>query len=173
MSAKPLSAPKCSYTLLEGNHDYRMEVLIDKCPQFEGMLEVAKNLRLDERGIDWIPSWSKGEMYKVGKLNFMHGDYVGKYHASKMVDVYGVNVVYGHTHDHQVYEKTTKGMDNPIVGMSLGHLADPEKLTYTRNRPNNWCQLIAVVEFRENGDFNINPIRIIDHSFSYGGKVYR
>lgn len=163
---------KCKYTILEGNHDYRMEVLIDKMPQFEGLLEVPRNLRLKERGIKWVPSWSKGELYTVGKLNLMHGDYIGKYHASKMIDTYGVNLVYGHTHDHQVYEKTTKDHRNPRMAMSLGHLADPNKLTYTRNRPNNWSQLIGVAEILPNGNFTLLPIRIIDHKFSYNGKVY-
>lgn len=164
---------KCKITLLEGNHDYRMTVLIDKAPQFEGILEVEKNLRLEERGIKWIPSWSKGELYKIGKLNFMHGDYISKYHASKMADVYGVNLVYGHTHDHQVYEKTTKGDRNPVMAMSLGYLADPTKLKYTRNRPNNWSQLIGVAEIRPNGNFNLTPIRIFDHQFTYAGKLYQ
>lgn len=164
---------KCKYVLLEGNHDYRMTVLIDKAPQFEGMLEVEKNLHLEERGITWVPSWSQNEMYKVGKLHFMHGDFTGKYHAAKMVDTYDVNLVYGHTHDHQVYEKSTKGITTPKVAMSLGYLADPNKLTYTRNRPNNWSQMIGVAEVREDGNFNMTPIRIINHTFSYNGKVYK
>lgn len=164
---------KCKYILLEGNHDYRMEVLIDKMPQFEGLLEVEKNLHLKERGIKWVPSWSRGELYTIGKLNFMHGDYVGKYHASKMIDVYGVNLVYGHVHDHQVYEKTTKDHKNPRMAMSLGHIADPTKLKYTRNRPNNWSQLIGVAEILDNGNFTLLPIRIINHTFSFNGKVYK
>lgn len=164
---------KCEYTLLEGNHDYRMEVLIDKAPQFEGILEVKKNLHLKERNIRWVPSWSKGETYKVGKLNFMHGDYISRYHAAKMVEVYGVNLVYGHTHDHQVFERTTKDQLYPKMAMSLGHLADPNKLAYTRNRPNNWSQLIGVVDVRPDGNFNINPIRIINHKFSYDGRLYQ
>lgn len=164
---------KCKYVLLEGNHDYRMTVLIDKAPQFEGMLEVETNLHLAERKITWVPSWSKNEMYQVGKLHFMHGDFIGKYHASRMVDTYDVNLVYGHTHDHQVYEKSTKGIKTPKVAMSLGYLADPNKLTYTRNRPNNWSQMIGVAEIREDGNFNMTPIRIINHQFSYNGKVYK
>lgn len=164
---------KCKYTLLQGNHDFRMEALIDRCPQFEGLLEVEKNLRLEERKIKWVPSWSKGELYTIGKLNFMHGDYVGKYHASKMIDVYGVNLIYGHTHDHQVYEKTTKENKFPRMALSLGHLADPSELTYTRNRPNNWSQLIGVAEIRKDGNFTFLPIRIIDHQFSYAGRVYK
>lgn len=163
----------CKYVLLQGNHDYRVEVLIDKMPQFEGMLEVEKNLRLAERGIEWVPSWSTGKLYTVGKLNFMHGDYIGKYHASKMIDVYGVNLVYGHSHDHQVYEKTTKDDTYPKMAMSLGHIADPTKLKYTRGRPNNWSQLIGIAEILPNGNFTLLPIRIINHQFSFGGTVYK
>jgi len=164
---------QAKFTLLQGNHDFRMEVLIDKAPQFEGMLEVEKNLRLAERGIKWVKSWSEGEMHKIGKLHFAHGMYTTKYHAEKMTANYGINIAYGHTHDVMSYEKTTRGNINPIMAMSLGYLADPSKLTYMRNRPNNWSQAIGVAEVRGNGDFNLYPIRIINHRFSYAGKLYK
>lgn len=164
---------QAKFTLLEGNHDYRMEVLIDKAPQFEGMLEVEKNLRLPERGFKWVKSWSKGEMHQIGKLYFAHGMYITKYHAAKMAENYGINIAYGHTHDVMSYEKTTRGNLNPIMAMSLGYLADPSKLTYMRNRPNNWSQCIGVAEIRADGNFNLTPIRIINHQFTYAGVTYK
>lgn len=161
------------FTLLEGNHEFRIEVLLDKAPQFEGLLEIEKNLRLQERGIKWVRSWSQSELHKTGKLHYHHGEYTGKHHASKMVDNFGVNVAYGHTHDRQTFERITRGDRTPIMATALGHIADVQKLGYTRNKPNNWVQCIAVVEVRKDGNFNLTPIEIVNHTFSYNGKVYR
>lgn len=160
------------FTLLEGNHEYRIEVLVNKAPQLEGMVEVDKCLRLEQRGFKWVRAWSGGELHKIGKLYFHHGIYTSKYHASKMVDSFGVNMVYGHTHDRQAYGKTTHGDKNPIMATSLGHLSDMAKLDYMRSKPSNWIQCIGVCEIRPNGDFNLTPIDIINHTFSYNGKVY-
>lgn len=161
------------FALLEGNHEYRMEVLIDKAPHLEGLLEVDKNLRLKERGIKWVKSWSEGELHTTGKLHYHHGDYVTKHHANKMVENYGVNIAYGHTHDSQTFEKITRGDKRPIKAFSMGHIANVGKLSYTRGKPNNWSQMVGIVEVRENGNFTVTQISIIDHTFSYNGKVYK
>lgn len=165
--------PDAKFILLEGNHEYRMEILIDKAPQFEGMLEVTKSLKLDERGFKWVKSWSKGDLYKIGKLYFHHGLYVNRYHAAKMVDQFGVNIVYGHTHDTQTHAKSIRGKHKFIEAMSMGFLGDESKMDYMRNRPNNWCQAIGVAEFRPDGTFNLQQIKIINNQFTYNGKTYK
>lgn len=161
------------FTLLEGNHEYRMEVLIDHMPNLEGLLEVDKQLYLEERGINWVRSWSQSKLHKVGKLYFHHGDYVSKYHANKMLDTFGVNIAYGHTHDSQSYERVTKGDGNPNKAWAMGHLADVKKLGYTRGRPNNWTQMVGIAEIRPDGNFTLLQIPIVNHCFSYAGKVYK
>lgn len=165
--------PNAKFTLLEGNHEFRMEMLLDKEPQFEGLLEVEPNLRLKERGFNWVRSWSRGDMYKVGKLYFHHGLYVNQYHAAKMVNQFGVNIVYGHTHDTQSFAKSIRGKNKYIEGMSMGYLGDENKLEYMRNRPNNWCQAIGIAEFRPDGTFNLTQIKIINNTFTYNGKTYK
>jgi hypothetical protein len=62
--------------LIEGNHDQRILRYIDAHPATEGMLEVPIALELDRRGIDWIPFWSKGDVYKIDKATFGHGRYI-------------------------------------------------------------------------------------------------
>lgn len=163
----------CKFTLLEGNHEERMERFLDKVPQFEGILEVPHGLKLAERGFKWVKSWTEGELYQVGKVHFTHGNYISKYHAYKMVDNYGVNMVYGHTHDVQNYTKTVRGKDKHIMAQSMGYLGDETKLDYMKNRPNNWCQAIGVCEVRKDGTFNLTVITIINNTFSYAGKVYK
>ena len=151
---------KAKFTLLEGNHEERMERFLDKVPQFEGILEIEIGLKLKERGFKWVKSWTERELHKIGKLHFSHGDYISKYHASKMVDSYGVNMVYGHTHDVQNYTKTIMGKDKHIMAQSMGHLANENKLDYIKNRPNNWCQAVGIAEIRPDGSFNLNLITI-------------
>src|SRR5258708_7685679 len=43
--------------ILQGNHDYRVEVVMDKDPRYEGMLEMEKNLHLTERKITYWKYW--------------------------------------------------------------------------------------------------------------------
>lgn len=163
--------PNAKFTLIEGNHEERMERFLDKVPQFEGLLEVDFCLHLKDRGFKWVRSWTEGELHQIGKLHFSHGNYISKYHAAKMVDNYGVNIAYGHTHDIQSYIKVNMG-EASIVGQSMGHLADVSKLDYMKNRPNNWTQAIGIAEIRKDGSFNLIVLTIINHTFSYNGKVY-
>src|SRR5918998_5018409 len=39
---------KAKIVIIEGNHDYRVENVMDKDPQYIGMLEMEKNLRFKE-----------------------------------------------------------------------------------------------------------------------------
>jgi hypothetical protein len=59
--------PQARIVWLEGNHEYRIERYIDANPALEGMLEVAKVLRLNERRIEWLHSWSQGQLFELGK----------------------------------------------------------------------------------------------------------
>jgi predicted phosphodiesterase len=163
---------KAKFTLLEGNHENRLEKAVDKLPSLEGLVEVESNLKLAERGFKWVRSWSRGELHKIGKLHFSHGKYTTKYHAAKMVDTYGVNIVYGHTHDVQSYARTILGKDKSIKAQSLGHLADEAKLAYMKNGPSNWLQAIAVAEIRKDGAYNLYPIEIINHTFTFNNRTY-
>lgn len=164
--------PKAEIVLLEGNHEDRVRRVIDHTPQLEGLLEVPGNLRLKERGVKWVPNWSEGELYQLGNLYISHGLYLNKYHPAKMVDTFGTNVAYGHTHDMMSHVKSVWGKNKIIMAQSLGHLADESKLKYMKQGPSNWIQGFGVVEMRPDGNFNLYPIVMINHTFSYGGKTY-
>ena len=159
-------------TLIEGNHEYRMERLINLYPALEGITEVEKGLRLEERGINFIKSWSKGDIYKVGKAIFIHGLYTNDAHARKTVPRYGTNGFYGHTHDVQSYSQELKGDNKTIVGQSLGCLCRYD-LPYMHGRPSKWQQAFSVFWFRDNGFFNYSLVRIFQNSFiAPDGKFY-
>lgn len=165
--------PKAKFTLLEGNHEYRVEKLMDKYPVLEGSLEVEKGLKLKERGIKWVRCYQKGDIYNIGNAYFHHGLYTGKYHAAKMVDNYGVNIYYGHTHDVMSFPKILRGKDKTLEGHSLGCLCDYNQ-SYIQGNPTNWQQAFGVGYFFPNGFYNIYVVRIFNHQFvSPEGKHYK
>lgn len=162
---------KAKITIIEGNHEYRIERYIDANPQLEGLVEVPVGLKLKTRSINWIPYWSSGELYKIGKACFIHGQYTNEHHAKKTVSRFGDNVFYGHTHDVMCFSQVLRGKDKTIVGQSLGCLCDYSQ-SYLQGRPTNWQQAIAVFHFFPDGYFQYNVIRIFKHRFYYGGKIY-
>src|SRR5258705_8957295 len=98
---------------IEGNHENWVEQYVDANPQLTGMLEVESQCHVAERGIHYVPFWRDNKnTVKIGKATFVHGQYTNKYHAAKMVDAYGCNVYYGHTHDVMEYPKTNVGDGN-------------------------------------------------------------
>lgn len=165
-------APKAKFTLLEGNHEERVERYIDANPVLEGKVEVETGLQLKARNINWVRFSSKGQIYKIGKARFIHGLYVNQYHARKHVENYGENVFYGHTHDVQSYSKELQGADKTIVGQSLGCLCRYDQ-KYLKGRPTKWQQAIGVFYFFPDGYFTYDVIRIFKHRFYAEGKVYQ
>ena len=103
------ATPGAVWTLIEGNHDERIERYIDANPALEGSLEIEAKLDLKSRGIRWVRFWSKGEIYSIGNAHFGHGLYTNKYHAEKHAAEYGVCFFYGHCFDHATEVLTPRG----------------------------------------------------------------
>jgi len=155
---------KAKFVLLEGNHEDRVSRYLDQNPQLEGLVSVQKLLRLKERGIEWVPSWSKGEVYKVGKANFVHGLYTNMYHAKKMVDAFGTNIFYGHTHDMMAVPRVVKTKHEIHVGQSIGCLCEYDQ-AYMKGKPSNWQQGFMVLFVLPNGNFTYYTPRLFNSQF--------
>lgn len=159
------------FILLEGNHEYRIERYLEELPQLAGMLEVEKGLNLEERGFEWVRCYEKGQDFQLGKAHFHHGIYTSTHHAKKHVQTWGTNIFYGHLHDTQQYSLSRKGVNDTVVGQSLGCLCEYNQ-QYMKGRPSNWQQAFAVFYFQPNGYFTYNIIRIFNHKFIANGKLY-
>ena len=166
------AASKAKFTLLEGNHCYRVERFIDANPQLEGRVEMELGLQLIKRKIKWVRYWSKGEVYRIGKATFIHGTYTNQYHAKKHVESYDASVFYGHVHSFQSHTKIQK-KGQPRIGQSLGCLCELDQ-AYMRGRPSMWSHGFGVFYFREDGTFNHYPVMMVNHTFtSPEGKIYK
>jgi|SRR5579859_421156 len=159
--------------LIEGNHDYRATRVIDEQPQLAGFIETENGLRLKQRGWTWVPYWSKGTTYSIGKATFGHGRYLNHHHAYKHALAYGRNFYYGHCHSVQEHTMERDGDSRQYEAASLGCLCQLQQ-DYMQGAPTKWQQALGVFRFLPNGFFNRYTVRIFNHRFvSPEGKLYR
>jgi len=165
---------KTKVVFLEGNHERRLEAFMIQHAQalgegFRG-LSIQEQLHLDERGYEYIPT--NKQPYVVGELGFIHGWYVNLYHAAKHVRQGGRNLIYGHTHDHQVYTGAHLDHQEPRICMSIGCLCDFRQ-AYLESRPSNWIHGVALIYIDEaTGFFWPNFVPIINGVAVVNGKQY-
>jgi len=160
-----------------GNHDDWERQFIEEHPEFQGWMERPEALRLEQRGWEII---RLGHAKRLGQLNVIHGEILtgignqgGAFPSRKAVELYGSNVLAGHTHSPQSYTKVSPveqkkkhcGWINPILGAT-----NPD---YLRNRPTAWLNGFSIVEvYNASGFFNCYPIIVINGRFAYARKVF-
>lgn len=165
--------PKVRVYYLEGNHEARAYEFTKRFPHLRGIIEPEVVLKFKERNIKYIRSWTHGHVLRIGKANFTHGNYTNLHHAKKMVEAYEDNIFYGHTHDCNSFNKTSKGTGKTKVGQAMGCLClYPKDYDYTHGWPSNWQQAFGVFYFRDNGMFNYNLVRIFGSEFIINEKLF-
>lgn len=166
------AAPKAKIALLKGNHEYRVDRYIEEHPALDGLINVEKGLRIADRPrVQLIDCYPAGELYNIGKLYFTHGTYCGGNPCKKHLDVYGVNIVFGHTHEVGIYSKVTYGKGKALSAYNLGCLCRYD-MAYLEGRPTNWQHAIGEAYVLPNGKFNLVIHNIFDGEFVVHGKKY-
>lgn len=125
--------PNCKFVYLIGNHEVWIERFCLDHPQLQ---EINIKTVLHDLPIEFVP---QGEFYKIGKLNFCHGDNFGTTNpAKRAVERCKQTIVFGHFHTHKIwpdfsmvdaYEKNM-GIQVPCYCKM-----NPQ---YIRNRPHDW-----------------------------------
>lgn len=167
---------KAEKTWIVGNHDHWEYEFVEGHPEFESFVDRPGWLNLDDRGWEVIPL---GYAKRIGHLNIIHGEVLsgvgnqaGMYPSRKAVELYGDNVLAGHTHAPQSFCKISpveqKNKHMGWIAPILGH-TNP---VYLENRPTAWMQGFVTIDFYANGMFNLYPIISFNGKFSFGGKVY-
>jgi predicted phosphodiesterase len=168
-----LMGENCKFVMLQGNHCYRTVDFGLKYPHLSSHCNYERNLRLEERGINYVKCWETGKMFQLGNAYFTHGRFLNQYHAKKMVSTYGTCVYYGHTHDVQEASLVQYGNDKTLVGKSLGCLCLYEQ-SYMKGAPSNWQQCFAEFNIFRDGFFQETTTKIFNHRFvGANGKVYQ
>lgn len=163
------SVPKdCKKTFLKGNHEHRVEELLAKAPEFENMFRLDK--RIDMTGWEILPFLEK---FKLAKLNFIHGEFYGKFPVAKHLDCYQKNVLFGHTHAIGQETKPSPMREIPIWGAMCGCLCSLNA-DYMLNKSSRAEHGFAYGWFDEKtGDFDCRIVRIIRGNFWTENRRYR
>ena len=167
----------CTLALLQGNHEQRVNRFVEEHPALEGLIEPHIGLDLKRRGIRWIESYPKGELYKSGHMYAHHGLYCGSHPAKKHVDHYGVNIFTGHCHTVQVHSKVLHGKNKTLIGATIGCLCRLD-MPYLLGAPTAWQTAFAVIHMLPNGFFSWNIVSIFNgefvgpdgHKYSWRGR---
>src|SRR5438046_916453 len=167
--------PQCVYKrFLIGNHeDWLDQFLINKIPEvLDGLEDLGINLRvqdvlgLKDLGYRAIPL---NEILRLGELHYIHGYYTLMHHAKKHLDVFGVNLAYGHLHDVQSFTGVSvKGVHEAFCLGCLRSL----NASFLKGKPNNWSHAFGIVEYRIDGTYTRFVPILINGRFSFNGKIF-
>lgn len=177
----PLEAdlPKnCTKVYIIGNHERFEHDFVEEHPELQGVLSHAENLRLVERGWEVIPL---GHSYKLGALDVIHGEVLtgignqaGAFPSKKAIELYGGNVLAGHTHSPQSYTKVSPVNHRKKFQATIAPILGNTNPNYLRNRPTAWVPGFCIVELHEDKrNFNLYSVIVIDGKFSFAGTEYK
>jgi len=157
---------RCKKFFMVGNHEYRIERLIEKTTQFEGFIELEANLKLDDYTI--IPF---NDIFNIGDMYFAHGMYWNKYFSEKTLSIVQKMIFVGHVHTPQVYTGITPIYSLPKQCVGVGCLCNinPE---YMENKPNHWVHQFLFWYMMDDGTFTYFTPIIINGRCIINGKMY-
>lgn len=160
------AAPKADKEYLLGNHEQWLIDFIKADPTRTKDFSLEARLPLKELGWKTFPY---RQIRTLGKLLLAHGFYTGANHAKKHVDSFGKSILYGDTHDIQVWSKVTP-LKESFMAWSNGCLCDMNP-HYLRNRPQNWNHCLALVHVWPNGNYQVDQHRINNGKVIIDGEV--
>jgi len=169
------AGPQCIYKrFIIGNHeDWLEQILVERISEIYDDIEllgvdlsIQKLLGLKDLGYRVIPL---NEILRLGELHFIHGYYTPIHHAKKHLEVFGVNLMYGHLHDVQSYSGVSvKGVHEAI---SIGCLRSLNA-KFQKGKPNNWSHAFGIIEYRIDGRYTRFVPIMVDGEFSFNGKIF-
>lgn len=159
---------ECEKIFIEGNHEDRVNRLIEEHPYLSEKYKLQTALKLDERRYAFYPL---GKLVKVGPVYAYHGIHAGGVmHSRAHLMKYGCNIVYGHYHDVSCYSMQRDG--DIIKAWCLGCLKDlsADANSWLMGLPTNWSHSIGLMtEWSKNPkSFTMDVIEIKNGFCSLG-----
>lgn len=153
----------------QGNHELWFDHFVEEHP-YVPEYSSKNGLKINERGYAYHPY---GEIFPVNKskLHAYHGGHFsGVNHPRTHIAHLGVNIIYGHTHDAQ--RSVLTHMDGVKMAQSMGCLCKMNK-AFLKNRKTNWSHNVGIIDFYDDGLYNLIVLNIIDGVTTVNGKVIR
>lgn len=191
------AAPDAEVVLIEGNHDRRLQNFVEanalaafglkraNMPDSWPVMSLPYLLRLDELNVTYIDSYPAGKHWVNDKLRAIHGNKVrsnGSTAAAYTNDMPHISTVFGHTHRLEIQSKTTWDRLGKIRSMaispgclcrvdggvpSVNGSIDPHG--HPKEEFENWQQGVAVVKYKDSGEFFVDLVQIDDGRTVYQG----
>lgn len=176
------ACPRASLTLIEGNHERRIETqcvtwALRNRRDAQGLLDrngPEAILNVKARGATWVRQDraydglpTQGTILR-GKCLFTHGTAVGAGAPFAMLKKHGMSVMFGHTHRSVgVVESSTSS--SAIGAWTIGCLSERQPL-WRHTDPTSWVHGYAIqLQSRRTGHFLTIPVPIVDgHSLFPG-----
>lgn len=157
---------RCKKYFFIGNHEYRVERLIESNPQYEGFVEVKNNLNLKDYKI--IPF---NEVIQIGNMYFAHGIYYNKYYAEKTLRHFQKMLFVGHAHKPQLFTSVSpvNSLPKMVVGLGCSCNLNP---AYKLNQPSDWVHGFLYWYQFADGTFSFYTPYIVNGRCIINGKVY-
>jgi predicted MPP superfamily phosphohydrolase len=161
--------PKTRIIYLMGNHEERVTWFVQKQPAMYEHMDLIKDLKLKELGIEWVDF---NKHISIGKTSYAHGWNWNMYHAKKTLMEFSDNIIYGHVHHWQVETRNVHFDRRPQAAIAVPCLTDryPE---YRSNAPTRHQNGFLTVDYRKDGTYNPYVHMIFDGCFSHGGRTWR
>ena len=157
---------KCKKFFMIGNHEYRIERLLEESPEYEGLIEVEKKLNLENYTI--IPF---NDVFNIGDMHFTHGWYYNMHYAKKTVLEAQKMIFVGHVHKPQLYTAVSPAYSLPKQCVGIGCLCNKNP-SYLLDKPNAWVHQFLFWYMFDDGTFTYYTPTIINGRCIINGKVY-
>lgn len=201
LAQQRVAAPSAEIVLIEGNHDRRLQNFVEmnavaafglkraQKPSEWPVMSLPFLLRLNELNVSYIDSYPAGRHWINDRLRAIHGNKVrsnGSTAAAYTNDMPHISTVFGHTHRLEIQSKTTFDRVGKIRSMAIspGCLCRVDGAVPSVNgaigidgRPaqefENWQQGIAVIKYKDTGEFFVDLVQIDDGRTVYQGKEFQ
>lgn len=154
-----------------GNHERFAADLVEKKPALRDTLDIRKLCGLKERGWKF---YDCGEVSKLGKLHFLHGENIrcsGNI-AKSAVEMYRRSVRFGHHHRYEAYTLISPlDVSDVITGVAVPGLCNRGP-KYGNQSPNRWSHGLLAGYIHPNGNYTDYIVIMVDGKFTWQGKTY-